>query len=144
MERGNWTVYWTEYSQGTYLYGSTVEFLDKHRVHFKNPLMPPGTVIKEWFSHTNYQSSRIEPSLPIIDGESKYRITVDVDTLGGKGCLIKLVFLDKYGREAGDLAVREKTMDFKCPLKTFSYKMQLINGGMAEFTYNSVTIQEIE
>ena len=93
---------------------------------------------------TNYQANRIEPALPIIDGESHYHIKIDVETPDGKGCLVRLVFLDRYEREAGDFTIREKEADFSCPLKTYSYKMQLINGGMTEFTYHSITIEEIE
>lgn len=144
MEKASWKVYWNEFGSDAYLYGSQIEFLDKHRVHFKNELMPPGTVIKEWFSKTNYQASRIEPSLPLIDGESYYRIKVHVDTPENKGCLVRLVFYDRYEREAGDITIRDFEKEFACPLKTYSYSMQLINGGMKEFTFHSITIEEIE
>ncbi|MCR5417197.1 MAG: accessory Sec system protein Asp3 [Pseudobutyrivibrio sp.] len=144
MEKASWIVYWNEYSSDTYLYGSEVEYESKSSVKFKNRLMPPGTVIKEWFSMTNYQEKRIEPALPIIDGESKYKISINVDTPDGTGCMVRLVFLDKYEREAGDITIRDTEAEFRCPLKTFSYKMQLINGGMSEFTFHSIIIEEIE
>ena len=143
MEKASWTIYWNEYSSDTYLYGSKIEYQSKSSVHFKNELMPPGTVIKEWYSLTNYQAQRIEPSLPIIDGESRYRIKVNVDTKDGTGYLIRLVFLDRYEREAGDFTLRDTEAEFSCPLKTYSYRMQLINAGMTEFVYHSVTIEEI-
>ncbi|MCR5196747.1 MAG: accessory Sec system protein Asp3 [Pseudobutyrivibrio sp.] len=143
MEKASWTIYWNEYSSDTYLYGSEIEYQSKSSVHFKNELMPPGTVIKEWYSLTNYQAQRIEPSLPIIDGESRYRIKVNVDTKDGTGYLIRLVFLDRYEREAGDFTLRDTEAEFSCPLKTYSYRMQLINAGMTEFVYHSVTIEEI-
>ncbi len=143
MEKASWTIYWNEYSSDTYLYGSEIDYQSKNSVHFKNPLMPPGTVIKQWYSLTNYQAQRIEPALPIIDGESRYKITVNVDTEDGEGCLIRLVFLDRYEREAGDFTLRGKEAEFSCPLKTYSYKMQLINAGMKEFTYHNVIIEEI-
>lgn len=144
MEKAIWKIYWNEFGTNAYLYGSEIEFLDKHRVHFKNILMPPGTVIKEWFSKTNYQMTRIEPALPLIDGESYYRIKIHVDTPDDKGCLVRLVFFDRYEREAGDVIIRGKEKEFACPLKTYSYSMQLINGGMQEFTFHSITIEEIE
>ena len=143
MEKAIWTIYWNEYSSDTYLYGSSVDYIARNNVHFKNELMPPGTVIKQWYSLTNYQAQRIEPALPIIDGESRYKITVNVDTEDGEGCLIRLVFLDRYEREAGDFTLRGKEAEFSCPLKTYSYKMQLINAGMKEFTYHNVIIEEI-
>jgi len=143
MEKAIWTIYWNEYSSDTYLYGSSVDYIAKNNVHFKNELMPPGTVIKQWYSLTNYQAQRIEPSLPIIDGESRYRIRINVDSPGDKGCLVRLVFLDRYEREVGDFSIRDKVAEFSCPIRTYSYRMQLINAGMKEFTYHSITIEEL-
>ncbi|SHJ21601.1 accessory Sec system protein Asp3 [Pseudobutyrivibrio xylanivorans] len=144
MEKASWTVYWNEYSSDTYLYGSEIEYVARNNVRFKNELMPPGTVIKQWYSLTNYQAQRIEPALPIIDGESRYRIKVNVETPEDTGCLVRLVFLDRYEREAGDFTLRGKEAEFSCPLKTYSYRMQLINAGMTEFVFHSVIIEELE
>ena len=57
---------------------------------------------------------------------------------------MRLVFYDKFDVEVGSIVVREKVTEFKCPLKTYSYKMQLINGGMTHFHFHSVEIREIE
>lgn len=143
MMEEKWTIYWSEHATDTYLYGTQLRFLDKHRVAFFNPLMPPGTVIKQWYSKTNYQLQKIEPTLPMIDGEGRYRITVNIDCNKDENCLIRLVFFDRYEEEAGSLIVRGKTMDFKCPLKTYSYKMQLISAGITQFCFHSVIIQEL-
>ena len=138
-----WTVYWNEYSSDTYLYGSEIEFHKKDDVEFRNLLMPPGTVIKEWYSKTNFQAQRIEPSLPIIDGEGEYKITINIDTPEGENCLARLVFYDRYEVEAGSLTLRDKETVFRCPLKTYSYRLQLINGGVTNFHFHSVVIQEL-
>ena len=79
MTGEKWTIYWNEYSSDTYLYGSEIWYHGKNDVEFQNSLMPPGTVIKQWYSRTNYQMQRMEPSLPMIDGEGGYRVTVDID-----------------------------------------------------------------
>jgi accessory secretory protein Asp3 len=34
-------------------------------------------------------------------------------------------------------------MEFKCPLKTYSYRMQLINGGVEQFHFHKIVIQEV-
>ncbi len=138
-----WTVYWNEYSSDTYLYGSEIEFHKKDDVEFRNLLMPPGTVIKQWYSKTNFQAQRIEPSLPIIDGEGEYKITINIDTPEGENCLARLVFYDRYEVEAGSLTLRDKETVFRCPLKTYSYRLQLINGGVTNFHFHSVVIQEV-
>ena len=143
MTGAKWTVYWGEYSANTYLYGSEVTYLAKDDVEFRNRLMPPGTVIKEWYSKTNFQLQKIEPTLPIIDGESTYEITVHIETAKEENWLMRLVFYDKYEMEAGTLTLRDGKTEFRCPLKTYSYKIQLINGGMTHFHFHSMTIREI-
>ncbi len=69
MTGEKWIIYWNEYSADTYLYGSEVTYHAKDDVEFKNPMMPPGTVIKQWYSKTNYQAQRIEPALPMLTGK---------------------------------------------------------------------------
>jgi accessory secretory protein Asp3 len=144
MTGAQWKIYWNEYSADTYLYGAKIIYHSKDDVEFSDELMPPGTIIKRWYSKTNFQIQRVEPALPMIDGESAYRMIVDVDSDEEEGCLFCLVFFDKYGTEAGQIVVRDKVTDFKCPLKTYSYELHLINGGVRRFHFHSITIQEME
>ena len=96
MAGEKWTVYWNEYTADTYLYGSEIIYNGKDDVSFKNLLMPPGTIIKQWYSRTNFQMKKIEPALPMIDGECDYQITVNIDHATDACCLIRLIFYDRY------------------------------------------------
>lgn len=138
-----WKVYWNEHSSDTYLYGAKIQFHSVDDVEYENNLMSSGTIIKQWYSKTNYQRQRIEPILPMIDGESAYHISVDITSEDDADCLIRLVFYDRYENEAGFVNVRGKEADFTCPLKTYSYCMQLIHAGATHFHFHSVTIQEV-
>ena len=138
-----WTIYWNEYASDTYLYGSEVIFHKKNDVEFRNRMMPPGTIIKQWYSKTNFQFQKIEPALPMIDGETRYRISFRMDMPKGEICLARLVFYDRYENEAGSLTLRDWVTEFQCPLKTYSYRLQLINGGVTSFHFHSIEIQEI-
>lgn len=139
-----WTIFWNEYAEDTYLYGSKIVFHKKDDVEFENRLMPPGTIIKQWYSKTNFQAQKIEPTLPIIDGEGEYQITLNIDSTSDTGaCLGRLVYYDRYGVEAGNFTLRDKETIFRCPLKTYSYCLQLINGGVTKFHFHSIVIQEI-
>ena len=144
MTGEKWTVYWNEYSSNTYLYGSEITYHAKDDVEFKNMLMAPGTVIKHWFSKTYYQMQRIEPALPMIDGEGRYQLTVHIDCPEDETWLIQLIFYDKYEVEAGRISVRDEVSYFQCPLRTYSYRMQLMNGGMTRFHFHKIEIQEVE
>lgn len=138
-----WIIYWNEYSAHTYLHGSKIRYHKKDDIEFVNLLMPPGTVIKQWYSKTNFQLDRIEPTLPIIDGEGEYQITLNIDVPEGEYYLARLVFYDKYEVEAGQIILRDKVTIFRCPLKTYSYRLQLINGGMTKLNFHSIVIQEL-
>lgn len=139
----SWNVYWNEFASNTYTYGSRIRFHAKDDVEFENELMPPGTVIKEWYSKTNFQRDKIEPALPIIDGEGKYQISSFVDCPEDENYLLRLVFYDRFENEVDSVSVWERTENFKCPLKTYSYRLQLINGGLTSFRFHSVVIREI-
>jgi len=143
MALEKWNIYWNEYSSDTYLYGSEISFVAKDNVVFKNSLLPPGAVIKKWHSKTNVQRDKVEPSLPMIDGESAYHIKTDIEVPKGEAYLVQLLFYDRFGNEAGSVFVRDREMDFKCPLKTYSYSIHLVNAGMTELTYHSIVIKEI-
>lgn len=143
MTGESWKIYWNEYGKDVYLYGSEIRFHAKEDVEFKNELMPPGTVIKRWYSKTNYQMMRIEPALPMIDGEGRYHISLDASAEPEDGLILKLIFYDRYDVEAGSQIVRDGGADFQCPLKTFSYEVQLVNAGAAQFHFHSVVITEI-
>lgn len=144
MAGAKWKIYWNEYSTDTYLHGSVILYHKKDNVEFINELMPPGTIIKQWYSKTNYQMQKIEPSLPIIDGESTYQITVNIDIEKNENYLVRLVFYDRYEMEAGSINIRDRVTNFRCPLKTYSYRLQLINAGATRLNFHSIVIQEIE
>lgn len=139
-----WKIYWNEHSSNTYLYGSEIWYHGMDDVEFENLLMPPGTVIKQWHSKTNYQAQRIEPALPMIDGENEYKMSVDIDCQDDEAWIIRLLFYDKYDAEAGSVTIRESETSFQCPLQTYSYRMQLINSGMTRFHFHSIEIEEVE
>lgn len=143
MVGDSWNVYWNEYASDTYLYGSKIQFHQKDDIEFENHLMPPGTVIKQWTSKTNYQRDRIEPSLPLIDGEGRYRIAAAVDTLEGEHIMLRIVFYDRYENEVGNIALWDKETYFKCPITTYSYSIQLLNAGVTRFHFHSIGIWEV-
>ena len=54
----------------------------------------------------------------------------------------KLLDIDET-QEAGSLTIRDEKTTFRCPLKTYSYRLQLINGGMTQCRFHSIVIREI-
>ena len=141
-----WKIYWSNYVTDSYLYGSEITFLAKDNVVFRNALLPPGTVINRWYSKANFQAMRVEPSLPMIDGENRYSITADISEErkgNNNGYLIRIIFYDRYEQEADSIVLRGDQAEFQCPLKTYSYEVQLISAGITAFHFHSMTITEL-
>ena len=139
----SWVIYWRDWTADTYLYGSKIQFHKKDEIEFWNEMMAPGIIIKQWYSKTNYQANKIEPTLPLIDGENRYQLVVNIDCEEKEHFLIRLVFYDKYDKEVGFVNIRDQVTDFKCPIQTYSYKMQLINSGMTHFYFHYVVLRDI-
>ncbi len=139
-----WRILWNEYASNAYIYGSEIYFHGKEDVEFRNALMPPGTVIKRWFSKTNYQMMRVEPSLPLIDGEGRYWISLDAETdAEEEGLLLRLLYFDRYDEEVGSQIVRDGQAEFQCPLRAYSYEVQLIAAGAKQFHFHAIIISEV-
>lgn len=139
----SWVIRWNYYSNKTFLHGSKINYLSKDDIYFENALMPSGAVIKEWFSKTNFQRDGVEPSLPLIDGEGTYQLSYNIDQIAGGSCLFKLIFFDRFEEEVGQTIIWDSGTIFKCPMPTYSYCLQLINGGMTSFHFHSIVIREI-
>ena len=79
----------------------------------------------------------------MIDGEGRYHISLEASAEPADGLLLKLIFYDRYDSEAGFQIIRDGRDDFQCPLKTFSYEVQLISAGATQFHFHSIVITEI-
>jgi len=138
-----WVIHWNDYMVDTYSFGSEVVFHAIDDVEYKNRLMPAGSVIKKWYSKTIYQFQRIEPTLPIIDGEGTYKLTTDIELPREEGVFVKIVFYNKYDAEVGYKIFRDKSNVFRCPLATYKYEIWLVNAGTDYLRFHSFTLQEI-
>lgn len=145
MLNDTWVIRWRDLLTESYVYGSKIEFKEDQSVVYQNRLMPPGTVIHRWFSKTNFQAQRVEPTLPLIDGERAYSITTDItyNHPESKELMLRIVFYDRYDVEAESMIVREPHAVFQPSIKTYSYCIELINGGNADFTFRSLVLKEV-
>lgn len=145
MINDQWLVYWNEYTSNTYTYGSKLRFISRQEVAYENALMPPGTVINSWYSRTNFQRDRIEPSLPIIDGEGAYHISVNMDFDEGsdEDIMLRIIFFDRYDEKAESIILRGRDNYFKPSIQTHSYRIELINGGIHRFVFHSIILKEV-
>ncbi len=56
--------------------------------------------------------------------------------------MLRIIFFDRYDVQAQSIIVRDKKAFFKPSIRTYSYRIELINGGNADFTFKSL-VREI-
>ena len=123
------TVYWDEFCVDTYLYGSDIRFYGDKSVYFENLMMPSGMTIKKWMSSTSYQRNRIEPSLPLLAAGRKYALRSYFHEEPSGSVFIRFDFYNQQNRKIGTHIMDEKWGFFTCPLNTYSYTVELVQGG---------------
>lgn len=145
MVNDSWKIRWKEYMVDSYHYGSEIEFRADGSVHYKNELMPPGTVVHTWRARTNFQMQRVEPFLPLIDGEAPYEVTLRLIEEGEDDLplMMRIKFFDRYDKEVKAIIIRERSAIFKPPIQTYSYTIELINSGNGEFIFDSLILREV-
>lgn len=57
--------------------------------------------------------------------------------------MLRIIFFDRYDAQAQSIIVRDKKAFFKPSIRTYSYRIELINGGNADFTFKSLVIKEV-
>lgn len=145
MVNDKWVIRWNEYLSDTYVYGAYIHFLEDGSVEYKNPMIAPGTVIHAWKSRTDFSSQRIEPSLPLIDGEAPYSFSFKFKStpIDNMGIIFCVKYYDRFDMVVDSYTSRELDFCVKPPIQTYSYSVELINGGDANFIFDYFVLKEI-
>lgn len=95
--------------------------------------------------YDEFPGNRIEPSLPLIDGERAYSIAVNIDyhNSESEALMLRIIFLTGMMYRRRVLLSAIKKAVFKPSIRTYSYRIELINGGNADFTFKSLVIKEV-
>lgn len=137
-----WIVYWDQYAQDAWLYGSTISFRSISEVLFANNGMPPGFPVKEWFSSTNYAEQRIEPQLPLLlEGES-YHVLVCKEDEPENGSFLRLNFYDRQGDLLDFQMIQGGEGCVTCPKGSAWYTAQLVEGGARRICFHYLLLAQ--
>ena len=100
----------------SYMFGSQIEHHPDGSVNFSNPLIASGTEIHSWLAIQNYQASRKQPSLPL---------------------------LNRYGEEVKQMIEKKQSFTFVYPHEAYNYSISLLSAGMVELDFKGMTITEV-
>ena len=130
-----YTVFWEDMNDDVYLYGSSVKYFNTHYVCFEDRLMPAGVPIKEWQSFVDYQAARHEPRLPLFaPGEEIVFRACCKDSPRGT-VIFRVTFYDRQKQRIDSFVLNGEYDKFVFPEKSFSYVIQLVNGGTEQVTF---------
>lgn len=136
-------IYWNNYSEKSYLWGSTIKFLENKEVYFKNIVANTGIVIKEWRFSTNYQSDKIVSELPILEENIEYLIELNCNEIPINTAYLRINFYDFYDDFIDCKILKNKIGKITIPEKTYKYDIQLFSAGLKELTFKNLKIKKI-
>ena len=135
-------VLWGEL-KGDFLCGSKVIYHSNQHISFFNPLVSSGVVLKSWVSSLNYQSSRTQPSLPLLKRKQNYQLCMNFECHPTNGVYTKIAFFDRYGDVIEEKIEKMKVFDFTYPDDTYTYQVSLLSAGFESLDFYSFSIKEM-
>ena len=143
-------IYWGEFKggssgdgrQNTFLYGSIVLYHSRDHVYLENTMVNSGTMIHEWTSSFNFQGNRLTPTLPLLKKEHSYRLTSQMTVQPQNGLYFRLIFMDRYDRQVGQVIEKNFDYTFTYPEDAYHYKVQLLSAGFQSVDFHSFSIEE--
>lgn len=126
-----------------FLCGSKVTYHSNQHISFFNPLVNSGVILKSWVSSLNYQSSRKQPSLPLLKRKQDYQLRMNFECHPTNGVYTKITFFDRYGEVIEEKIEKAKVFDFTYPDDTYTYQVSLLSAGFESLEFYSLSIKEI-
>ena len=150
MFKWNKEIYWGEFKggssgdgrQNTFLYGSIVLYHSRDHVYLENTMVNSGTMIHEWTSSFNFQGNRLTSTLPLLKKGHSYRLTSQMTVQPQNGLYFRLIFMDRYDRQVGQVIEKNFDFTFTYPEDAYHYKVQLLSAGFQSVDFHSFSIEE--
>ncbi len=130
-----YTVFWENMNDNAYLYGSSLRYLNRQFVQFENRLMPSGIPINEWQSFTDFQADRHEPKLPVFSPGQAVAFRAFYKDYPRGTVIFKAVFYDRRKQRIDSVLLTGRDDRFVLPEDTFTYVIQMVNGGTEKVTF---------
>ncbi|NQP32498.1 accessory Sec system protein Asp3 [Streptococcus suis] len=135
---------WGHLNRSSYLYGTSLNYLESGRVQFQQKLLPIAAVIHSWTSLTNYQADRDIPHLPLLKRGKTYYLSLHFIGEPQHIPFMKVRLLDRAGKELSQTVIKGGKGSFDFIEGAYSYIIELINVGCEEFVFDYLHLSELE
>lgn len=120
-------VRWPKDISAVYMHGSTLKYSPNHPVYYANEVLSPGQIICSWRSLSDYLSSGISPSLPMLQAGEEYTIDLKFEADNDLPLQLQIDFFDSYGEKLHSERSTEYHFRFKVPKGMVRYEIHLVN-----------------
>ncbi len=131
---------WDHQGCRAYLYGSKLELFPDGWVSLENALVPAGAVLMTWDSKLNYQVSRMEPVLPVLQEKKEYIFRGVYSTPKPGTLLFRINYFNRQQEPIGEKIIRDNLEAFELPEGAFSYSVQMLQAGTDSFSFHHIEI----
>lgn len=138
-----WIIHWENYVKNSYLYGTTLKFLENKEVYYKNALANTGITIKKWESQYNFQAAKSSIELPLLSNDNKYEIAVNANVIPEDSLYLRINFYDIYSELIEYKIIKNMKGIVSIPKNTFKYNIELFSAGLREMTFYNLAITEV-
>lgn len=127
-----------------YIHGATIRYFKNRYVYYANEVLSPGQVICTWYSESDYLSTGISPSLPLLQANKTYELRLKIKSDNLLPTQIQINFIDKRQQTIKTLSTTEERMKFLVPDGTVSYTVDLLNLKHKWLLFDYLAIREIK
>ena len=139
-ERTVYVIYWDNYGQDAYLYGSGVTFLGDGSVLFENERMPSGYSIKKWSSQTSFLRDKCEPSLPLLQEGVRYMVRPGMQVSPPGTVLLRVEFFNRQRERISFLFSEGEDPCCEVPEGTWYYCLELVQSGSKKLHFYGILL----
>lgn len=137
-EQITYLVFWDSSLLHTYLYGTTIRHT-KGGIELVNSMMPSGQIIHSWDSEINYQETRSQAMLPVLEEGKTYHLIPFIEANPAHTIAVQISFYDRHDRLIGFQIIHSDGV-FTYPENTYRYHLDLVQAGSESFLFHHLEI----
>lgn len=137
-------VRWPRDISAVYVHGATLKYSQHNLVYYANEVLSPGQIICSWRSISDYLSSGISPSLPMLQAEEYYTLDLKFESDNDLPVQVQIDFFDTYGEKISSERSIEYSCRFKVPKGMASYEIHLVNLRHHWINFDYLSLQHVD
>ncbi|HGF7723026.1 TPA: accessory Sec system protein Asp3 [Enterococcus faecium] len=135
---------WPRNVSAVYVHGATLRYEKDNGVYYANEVLSPGQIICSWQSVSDYLSSGIIPSLPLLKVNKQYELDIKFKADNALPVQIQINFFDEQHEMIQSYSSTEYSFRFDTPSESAYYEVNLVNLKHHWIYFDYLSIAEVQ